>query len=174
MKKINIKHYLSVVVIAVLTATSCNSPQNTDNTNASDSLAVRDEVVENNTEDADIPYTVAQRYFVNNTVTNGIENPKIETKEEFDSVFGAAAVMGKDGIPTDIDFTKQYVIAVATPPTDVETTLEPVDLKKSANGEVVFTYKVITGQKQSYTSHASLAIIVDKAVTGNVVVNEVK
>ncbi|MFD2555253.1 hypothetical protein [Sphingobacterium tabacisoli] len=162
------------MVIAFLTATSCNSPQNTDDTRTSDSIAMHDEVVDNNTKDLTIPYTIAQHYFVNNTVTNGIENPKIETKEVFDSIFGAAAVMGKDGRPTDIDFTKQYVIAVTTPVTDVETKLEPVDLKKSANGEVLFTYKMITGQKQSYTSHAGLAIIVDKSVTGNVVANEVQ
>lgn len=120
-----------------------------------------------------IAYTVANRYFLKNTVKE-IPSPKITTQEEFDSLFGMATVMGPDGRPTEIDFSKQYVIAVSKPETDIDTELAPVGLQKNAAGDVVFTYKVTTGEKRSYTIVPCLIIIVDKAYDGNVVLNETK
>ena len=40
------------------------------------------------------------------------EYPKITTEEEFNKLFGMATIMGKDGKPTAIDFTKQFVLGV--------------------------------------------------------------
>ena len=59
----------------------------------------------------DIPFIVTKNYFTKNTVKRGgLENPKIETKENFDGIFGAATTM--NGKPSEINFSKQYVIAV--------------------------------------------------------------
>jgi len=44
----------------------------------------------------DVPFTIAQRYFVKNTVKS-MDNPKIETAEKFKEFFGAATTMGKNG-----------------------------------------------------------------------------
>src|SRR5262245_32199737 len=53
-----------------------------------------------------VPYTIAQRYFVNNTYHDGdLADPKITSQAEFNKFFSAAAIMGKNGRPTKIDFT---------------------------------------------------------------------
>jgi hypothetical protein len=117
---------------------------------------------------SDIPYTVAKNYFVKNTVTQ-LDNPKIESAEKFEAVFGMATVMGPDGKPSPIDFSKQNVIALVLPETDLATTLAPVSLQNDARGNIVFTYKKTTGAKQSYSTRPSLAIVVNKSASGPVV-----
>jgi len=114
-----------------------------------------------------IPFIVADHYFVNNTV-NTVDNPKITTKSGFDKIFGEAAVMGKNGEPTSIDFTRQYVVAVVNPETDAETTLIPVGLQRDGSGDLIFTYQEIIGEKQSYIMKPCLLIIVDKKFDGNI------
>lgn len=120
-----------------------------------------------------IAYTVANRYFLKNSIKE-IPSPKITTQEAFDSLFGMATVMGPDGQPTAIDFSKQYVIAVSKPETDIATELSPVSLEKNAEGDVVFTYQVTTGEKRSYSILPCLIVIVDKNNDGKVVLNEIK
>jgi hypothetical protein len=119
-----------------------------------------------------VAYTVAKNYFVKNTVVE-FNTPKIETAEEFEANFGMATTMGADGKPTDIDFAKQFVIAVVLPSTDYATKINAISLVKNAAGELVFNYKVETGkEKQSYTMRPMLAIIVDKTVVGKVVLKQ--
>lgn len=116
-----------------------------------------------------IAFTVARNYFVKNNAGK-LHNPKIETAEEFNKIFGMATTMGKDGKPTTIDFTKQYVIAVVLPETDLATTVEPVSLRRNEKGEITLMYKTVVGQKQSYTTIPNFAIIVDKAENGTITV----
>lgn len=120
----------------------------------------------------DIPFAVADRYFVNNTVT-GIDNPKITSQADFDNYFGMATAMGEDGLPTPIDFSNQYVIAVMKPETDRATTLTPVSLQKTDNGKILFTYKIQTGEQQSYTTIPNLIVIVSRDYDGEVAIEEV-
>lgn len=70
-----------------------------------------------------VPYSEVEHYFLK----NGAElpaDPKIDTQEQFDSLFGAAAVMGDDDLPTLVDFENYFVIAVALPPTSRDVDLE--------------------------------------------------
>ena len=124
-------------------------------------------------ESISIPFTVADRYFVNNTVTT-IESPKITFREEFDNLFGMAATMAENGQPTPIDFTKQFVIAVIKPESNLETTLTPISLQTDGNHKVVFTYRFEQGREMSYTTKPCLLIVVDKEATGEVVLNEIQ
>lgn len=118
------------------------------------------------------PFIVANNYFVNNTVKD-INNPKITTKEVFDSLFGMASVMGNNGLPTAIDFTKQYVIAVVKPETDQDTQLTAVSLQMNDKNEIIFSYKTSRGEKMTYQIKPCLIVIVDKKVTGKVILKEV-
>lgn len=120
-----------------------------------------------------IPFVVADKYFLKNTVKE-IGNPKITTKEDFDNLFGAAAIMGSNGLPTEIDFTKQYVIVVTKPETDQDTRLTPVSLQLNEQKKLVFSYSVKTGDKQSFQIKPCLIIIVDKDIAGDVVLKEVQ
>jgi hypothetical protein len=113
-----------------------------------------------------IPYSIAQNYFVKNTVES-IPNPKIESEETFKTYFGAAAKMGESGKPTVIDFAKEFAIAAVLPAENVATTIHPVSLKKGIDGSVVFEYKVETGNKLSYTIRPFLLLVVDKKFDGN-------
>ena len=120
-----------------------------------------------------ITFTVAKNYFVKNTIDK-LVNPKIETAEKFNEIYGMATTMGKDGKPTEIDFKKQYVIAVILPETDLMTTIDPVSLQKDDNGKITLTYKKVVGQKQTYTIKPSFEIIVSKTENGTIELKEQK
>ena len=57
-----------------------------------------------------VDYTEAHGYFVRNGAPPHL-SCYYDSKEAFDSVFGCAAFMGEGGTPTQIDFTRQSVIA---------------------------------------------------------------
>ena len=115
----------------------------------------------------EIPFYEAKNYFVRNDIQNSVP-VKFENEKDFKEYFGMAAVMGKDGMPTSIDFTRQYVIAVTLPETDTETDINLVSLKKDTNSDIILTYKVITGEKRSYTIVPVRLLIVDKKYDGTV------
>lgn len=131
-----------------------------------------------------IPYTIAHGYFVRNDV-DSLPLNRIITREQFDSVFGMAAVMGKDGMPTPIDFDRQFVIAVDVPVTNRATSIIPVSLdfvpapQKPANVQakivagttIEFTYKVQFGATQSYSTHPVLILVVDRRHNAPVVLH---
>ena len=119
-----------------------------------------------------VPFTVIQRYFVKNTVKGAPTNPRIDEQATFDNLFGAAAVMGKNGLPTSVDFAKQSIIAVITPETNRATELLPISLVKRTDGKLVFTYRKKTGAAQTSTTRPFLAVLIDKSVAGTVVLNE--
>ena len=109
-----------------------------------------------------VPYTEAAQYFVKNTYTNGLlKNPKITTREDFELIFGTAASMGSDGLPTTIDFSKQYVIAIIPNSSFKQTTLTVNSLVKD-NREIKLYYKLTEGDQQSFESQPCLVLIIDK------------
>jgi hypothetical protein len=116
-----------------------------------------------------IPYTIAKNYFVRNDVTD-FKPKKIDTQKDFENVFGMAAFMGKDGEPTNIDFGKQYVLAVMMAPTNHSTDIKPISLKRNGTMKsLVFTYNIKQDKvKQSYTITPCLLIVVDKKYDGKV------
>lgn len=119
-----------------------------------------------------VPFIEAKHYFVNNQIERLPDTP-ITTQTEFDSLFGAATLMGKDGKPTAIDFSKEYVIAVNKPATNRATVMTPLFLKRMRNGELQFTYRTVVGEEQSYTTVPCLLIVVSKDYLGKVEFNEV-
>lgn len=122
---------------------------------------------------ANIPYKLANGYFVNNDITGNIST-KITSQTVLEKYFGLAAVMGKDGEPTKIDFNKEYVIAISKKETDFSTELSPISLTKDNYNNIVFTYKLSIGEKQSYTIVPCLLIIVNNKYKGNIILKEEK
>lgn len=109
----------------------------------------------------DVPYAVARGYFVKNDADlSSLKDGKITTEKDFSALFGSATVMGEDGKPTVIDFTKQYAIAVIPDKTDSAVELTPLKLEKSGDN-LIFTYEYKVGEKQSYTIQPLLIIVVD-------------
>lgn len=151
---------LTLTLSACALISACNTTKKVDN-EQKDSAKVSANETKTVEQSSDIAYAVAEHYFVKNTVKEFSKDPKITTAVKFNEIFGMAPVMGPSGKPTPIDFEKQYVIAIVEPETDYSTSIKPVSLQKSG-GEIVFTYKVEKGEKQTYRIRPALAIIVDK------------
>jgi len=158
-----------LVVICTFVFTSCNNgkDEKIEDKQAADTSAAGE------IKATDVPFIVAKNYFVKNTVKQvGLENPKIETKENFDALFGAATTMGKNGKPTEINFSKQYVIAVVGDETDIATEISPVSLQKDDKNRVTLNYKTTKGSKQSFKIRPALIVIVDRNYEGPISIKE--
>ena len=109
---------------------------------------------------SEVAFEVAKNYFFKNNQEIPA-SPKITSEEQFHQLFGMATTMGKDGKPTAIDFTRQFVLAIVLPVTDLETEITPV--KVEAKGDSLFyTYEVKTGAKQSYSIQPISLIVLNK------------
>lgn len=157
------KIILTLVIMSGLLFVTCKNNLKTD-------LTIE---TKNESKMKDITFNLAKNYFVKSTVIN-LDNPKIETLEKFNDIFGMETIMGKEGKPTEINFNKQYVIAVILNETDYMTTVNPVSLQKNNKNEITLTYKTIIGQKQSYKTRPSFGIIVDNIENGKIKLKELK
>ncbi|GAO42738.1 MliC family protein [Flavihumibacter petaseus] len=118
-----------------------------------------------------LAFHLVRNYFFKNN-HQSLPDPKIESETTFQEYFGPAATMGKEGAPTKIDFSNQYVIAVVLPETDTAIKVFPVRLEKGSGDEIVLSYQKVVGQKQSFRTVPQCLIVVSKRNTGKVVLNE--
>jgi hypothetical protein len=91
---------------------------------------------------------------------------KITSKTEFERQFGEAAFMGKGGEPTHIDFNKSFVVAYIMPKTSLKTDLRPLSLSEVGKKELLLTYDLKQGSKQSYSTQPFFILIVNKRYEG--------
>lgn len=130
-------------------------------------LSCKSSTAPTNEQCENIPYAVVRGYFVKNDADLSLlKDGKITSEKDFSALFGAATVMGEDGKPTVIDFTKQYVIAIVADQTDSAVVLNPLKLEK-AGDNLTFTYEYKVGEKQSYTIKPLLIVVVDSKYEGN-------
>ena len=112
-----------------------------------------------------INYTELQNYYVlNNIDASKIQRLVINSQAAFESYFGEAAVMGRNGQPTKVDFKTQYVLAVVLPETDRQTEVVPGEVVQNGN-TVIMNYRVNKGPKTSYRMVPFAAIAIDKPVS---------
>ncbi|MBQ2131085.1 MAG: hypothetical protein II431_07070, partial [Prevotella sp.] len=109
---------------------------------------------------SEVPFTVAEHYFFNKGQDIPV-NPKITSEELFKQLFGMATVMGENGKPTEIDFSKQFVLAVVLPVTDINTEINPVKVEEKGD-TLFYHYDVKTDEKQSFSIQPLSIIILDK------------
>ena len=109
---------------------------------------------------SEVPFTVVEHYFFNKGQDIPV-NPKITSEELFKQLFGMATVMGENGKPTEIDFSKQFVLAVVLPVTDINTEITPVKVEEKGD-TLFYHYDVKTGEKQSFSIQPLSIIILDK------------
>ena len=86
-----------------------------------------------------VAFEVAKNYFFKNDQEIPA-SPKITTAEEFGKLFGMATTIGEDGKPTEIDFTKQFVLAIVLPVTNLATEITPNRLEEKGD-----TLKCVSG-----------------------------
>ena len=108
-----------------------------------------------------IPYVVLDNYYVRNDIDCSKQQRLIiDNEQDFNAVFGPAAVMG--GLPTDINWKKQYVIALILPETDRTTNVMPKDVQQSP-GNIIFKYQLNRGHKTGYRQVPFAAIALNRA-----------
>ena len=117
-------------------------------------------------------YARMNNYYVNNYFKNGTHKLVIQNQQEFDNVFGGAAIMGRNGQPTSIDFRHQFVIAVILPETDRLTTIETVMLKRLGD-RLYYSYIIEEGHRTSYSMRPFTAVVVDRNEPSDVVFQRV-
>ena len=110
---------------------------------------------------SEVPYVVAKGYFVRNDVRR-IPNGKITDARLFKEIFGAAAVMGPDGLPTKIDFEKDYVIVVSENASHTKTDIFPSSLSQLSDGTLRLVCRIEKGEEQSFTSLLCLILVVSR------------
>lgn len=109
----------------------------------------------------DIPFVTLENYYVRNDVDcSKTQHLIIDNETDFNKFFGAAALMG--GMPTDINWKKQYVIAVLLPETNRATMVTPMEVKAS-EGNVIFKFQVNRGHKTSYTLVPFAAVALNRS-----------
>ncbi len=164
------KSFLTLATVISLLLTGCQNTKKESDKQKQDATEVKEEKA---FKVGAVPFIRIENYFVKNSVKH-VGLIKIETAENFETIFGRADISAPGGRPTQIDFSKQYVIAIIKPTTDLNTTLVPETLERNAEGELVLTYKYTTGEKQNYSTRPNFGIVVNKLETGTAIVHEVK
>lgn len=115
-----------------------------------------------------IRYKEVVHYFVRNDVAD--YSPRlIQSDEELGRYFGAAAVMGKDGMPTDVDFAKYNVVAIIEPETYLETSIRVSSIRRQGD-KVIVRYTVDrTGNPGLYSTVPFLLLRIEKRYGSDVV-----
>ena len=124
-------------------------------------------------QDNEIPFGFAQNYFVRNDVTVAEIPDRITSQEQLLDYFGMAAVMGENGLPTDIDFEKSFVIPIVCPETDhlTEIVIDSV-MATGAKQLTVSGHVTATPEELSYTMVPFVMLIVDQAYNdGDIILN---
>ena len=115
-----------------------------------------------------VAFEEAKNYFFKNGQEIPI-SPKITSEADFNKLFGMATTMGKDGKPTAIDFSKQFVLAIVLPVTDMAMEIKPQKVEVK-NDSLFYSYEVKSGEKQSFSIQPISIIILDKKYVNNVIV----
>lgn len=151
------------IILNVLLFASCSNNTGT----KQDGNASNDSTTEKSEANRElVPFVLGENYFVKNTVPedkNGVH--KIETQEAFDEFFSPAATMGDSGTPSDIDFEKQFVIAIISASSDLNPSIDSISLNREG-AELLLKYKESFGEKQSFSMRPMAILIVDNKFDG--------
>ena len=122
-----------------------------------------------------VPYRIGDNYFINNTVTEDqLANPIITDAMKFSEIFGMATVMGPKGAPTNIDFKKEFVIAIFQKASDIDLSYKAVSLTQTAPKKLQLTYEEKWGKKLTFTMRPFLLLIVNKKHLGDLKLKVIK
>jgi len=107
-----------------------------------------------------VQFETLENYYVRNDVDcSKLQRLIIDNAQDFDAFFGPAAIMG--GQPTDINWKRQFVIAVLLPETNRPTMVTPLEVKQNEHS-IIMKYQVNRGNKTSYSLVPFTAIALDR------------
>lgn len=111
-----------------------------------------------------VPYTLASNYYRRNDDIEDVLPEKITSEEDLLRFFGYAAVMGRNGEPTKIDFDKSFVIPIVLPQTDKETEIVIDGLYHTRPESLTLAFETVQGEEPlGYTMLPFKLLIVDSA-----------
>lgn len=108
-----------------------------------------------------VEFEMARNYYFNSDAMVPA-NPIVTTRKQFERLYGAAAVMGKDGNPTTIDFKHQFVIGIVLPLTNDETEIVPTRLTTDGKRLVLYYDVSIGARNMSSTMRPMAIVLVDR------------
>lgn len=111
-------------------------------------------------EEKEVGYSIAHGYFVRNDAPTNAPN-YYDNQKDFFRVFGEAAVMGHDGMPTEIDFTRKSVVAIIGGETNRPTEFIPLSLTLQSD-TLYLKYQKKEARPTTYTMNPLLLLIIDK------------
>lgn len=154
MNKMNVRVVFSLIILASI----CYGCQNGSRAKKAQTTQTVNEAVES-MDKVEVSFVIADRYFVKNTYNkSGVK--KITTQDQFDSIFGMAATMGENGLPTMIDFNKHIVIAVIEKESNLNTQIKINSLTRDEN-QILVDYSIENKGENSYTTKPALILILD-------------
>lgn len=110
----------------------------------------------------DVRYVQARNYFFRNDAKQPDGLLVMHSQAEMDRYFGPAAVMGKGGEPTQIDFSKSFAVAKVLPVTDRPTQIEPRRIERTGKKAIRVVWHVtVSGSKQSYAMQPMCILVID-------------
>ena len=121
-----------------------------------------------------IKISEVDRYFVRNDYKDAdLHFVKLTTQEELNKIFAVGAVMGKNGTPTEIDFSKYYAVGLIGKTNNDGSELDIRSIMKNDNliTITVFVLNKDSGKKQSYLSRPSKILLIDKKYQGEIKVD---
>ena len=146
------KHLTIALAVGALLLLLCNSCSFMDKMYAAQKI---DQVA------TPVPYTTLENYFVRNDVDCSKQQRLIiNNKADFEKYFGMAAHMG--AMPTEVNWNKQFVVALVMPETKRATSVYPVAVKVTDNNILVFSYQVKKGDRMFHTMVPFVAVAIDK------------
>lgn len=110
----------------------------------------------------DVPFEEGKNYYVNNEVADTLSVVKISTEDEFRRLFGMASTMSRRGRPTEIDWTKEFVIAMIAEPTDYEESVSARSLRIDKGLLRVCFLEERGARKRNYTIRPYSLLIIDR------------
>lgn len=122
-----------------------------------------------NSQNTAVKYKEAKNYFIKNSYPEkNLHLLKITESEVFENIFGMATLMGKNGQPTPIDFSKSFVIALID---DTNNTTEKLTVKsiKKDGDQINLQYILKKNETPSSANYRFCTIvIIDKKYMGTV------
>ncbi len=147
------------LMTAVLTATSCATSKNTSTSKSPNHPTAQQLGIK--TEGKEVRYAEARHYF-SIAPGNAQQQVLITSQSQLDSLFSPAAVMGKDGQPTKIDFTRQMAIGMTLPEGNDQRDIRVISLTREGDA-LRLVYNIKYGELgMSYTIKPMLFLVVDR------------
>lgn len=108
-----------------------------------------------------IPFQEVKNYFVNNSVSAHPLSLLLLQQKGLDLYFSPAATMGKEGVPTTINFNKESVVAYIGTLTNKETMISIKNISLN-HEEILVHYRITHGKELSYTIRPTVIVKIPK------------